>query len=224
MRESLRQKIAPRIAFYGGRILAKTLRLKVFGEEETLSMAREKGHGLIFVTWHGRTFIPITRFANRKYWALISTSRDGELQNEIFNYYGFRTVRGSSSARGAVQATLTLAKELKEGGILAFTPDGPRGPSRCAQPGVVYLARKSGCPVIPVGISASPCKLWSSWDRYMLPLPLSRAVMLYGDPIYIPSDAKSGADQDHWAAVIGREISRLEAMADAMVGGSPAPG
>jgi len=222
MRESLRQQIAPWIAYYIGRILAKTLRVKVIGEKEILASAKENGHGLIFVTWHGRTFIPITRFEKRKYWALISTSRDGDLQDKIFSYYGFNTVRGSSSARGAVQATLTLAKELKAGGILAFTPDGPRGPSQCAQPGVVYLGRKSGCPVIPVGVSAAPCKYWSSWDRYMLPKPFARGIMLYGDPIYIPNDAKSQEDQDHWAGVIGREITRLEAKADEMVG-APRP-
>src|SRR5947209_3616955 len=39
--------------------------------------------GAILVTWHGRSLIPANLFRHRGYWALISLSRDGELQNNI---------------------------------------------------------------------------------------------------------------------------------------------
>jgi lysophospholipid acyltransferase (LPLAT)-like uncharacterized protein len=218
MRQYVKIHWIPFLAFYLGRLLMSTWRVNVVGEERAFDAMRENSCGMILVTWHGRTFVPITRFYRRGYWAMISTSRDGEMQDRIFKRYGFNTVRGSTSARGAVQATLALTKQLKAGAIVTLTPDGPRGPSRCAQPGIIYLAMKSGCPIVPAGISAAPRKLMRSWDRYMLPMPFARVAWIYGEPIYIPKDARSQEDQEHWASVVGKEIDLLEAQADRMVG------
>lgn len=218
MREYVKLHWMPFIAYYFGRLLVSTLKVTILGEERVFELVRENGRGVILATWHGRTFVPISWLRGRGYWAMISTSRDGEMQNRIFQRYGFNTVRGSSSARGAVQATLKLAKQLKEGAIVTLTPDGPRGPSRCAQPGVIFLAMKSGCPIVPVGISAAPRRLMRSWDQYLVPTPFARVAWIYGDPIYIPNDARTQEDQEHWAAVVGKEIDLLEAQADRMVG------
>ena len=199
-------------------IVSRTVSLRFVREDQVEKIRRETGRGVILATWHGRTLLPITRFHRRGYWAMISTSRDGEYQYWIFKRFGFNIVRGSSSARGAIEATLKLIKALKAGGVLAHTPDGPRGPSRQAHTGTVYLAMKSGCPIIPVGIAASPCKLLSTWDRYMIPMPFSKAVMLYGDPMYIPASAKSEEEQQLWTRRMGEQIDALEAEAERMVG------
>jgi len=205
------------------RLLVPTLRLKVIGEERVREL-QNVGAGVILLTWHGRTIIPICRFRKRGYWAMISTSRDGEYQNRIFQRFGWQTVRGSTSARGAVQAALTITKRLKAGGTLAHTPDGPRGPIHVVQPGAIFLAQKSGSPIIPVGISAYPRKLARAWDRYMVPLPFARAVWIYGDPVYIPADAKSDEDQQVWCERIGAAIASLEAQAEREAGALCAPG
>ena len=205
------------LLYWVARLIACTLRLRVIGEERVRAL-EAAGKGVILVTWHGRTLIPITRFRGRGYWAIISTSRDGEYQNRIFRRFGFQTVRGSTSARGAVQAALTMVRHLKGGAILAFTPDGPRGPSRQVQPGAIFLAQKSGCPIIPAGISARPRKLTRAWDRYLVPLPFARAALIYGEPIYIPPDAKGEEEQRRWAERVGAAIDALEAEAERMVG------
>lgn len=218
------------LVFHAARLLARTLRLRVVGEERVADLQR-RGVGVILVTWHGRTFIPITRFRGLGYWAIISTSRDGEYQDRIFRRFGWNTVRGSTSARGAVQSALAMTKHLKKGATLAFTPDGPRGPSHKVQPGSIFLAQKSGCPIIPAGISASPRRLMPAWDSYLVPLPFARAVWIYGEPIYIPADAKSEDEQRQWAERIEAAINALEAEAESLVGGdepalglgSPAP-
>ena len=218
------------LVFHTARLVARTLRLRVVGEERVAEYQRQ-GVGVILVTWHGRTFIPITRFRGLGYWAIISTSRDGEYQDRIFRRFGWNTVRGSTSARGAVQAALAMTRHLKKGATLAFTPDGPRGPSRKVQPGSIFLAQKSGCPIIPAGISASPRRLMPAWDSYLFPLPFARAALIYGEPILIPADAKSEDDQRRWAERIEAAINALEAEAEQLVGGnepalglgSPAP-
>ena len=213
----MKYRVVSFLVYWLVRLIIPTLRLRVIGEERVREIQQE-GKGIILLTWHGRTIIPICRFRKRGYWAMISTSRDGEYQNRIFQRFGWQTVRGSTSARGAVQAALTITKQLKRGGTLAHTPDGPRGPIHIVQPGAIFLAQKSGSPIIPVGISAYPRKLAPAWDQYMIPMPFARAVWIYGDPIHIPADAKSDEDQQLWCDRVGTEIVALEAQAEREAG------
>ncbi len=181
----------------------------------------ERPGGRILVTWHGRTLIPANLLRNRGYWALISQSRDGEVQNQIFRRFGFQTVRGSTK-RGGVRGALQMARKVKEGGILAFTPDGPRGPSHKVQPGVILMAEKSGAPIVPVGISASRRWLIHSWDRYLIPQPFAHAYFLVGEPIYAPK----GLDEAGRAAVavqVECALNRLEREAEARGGHTDFP-
>lgn len=209
---------------YGAaRLLFKTVRLRVVGEERVIDL-QKRGQGVILVTWHGRTFLPIARFRGRGYWAFISTSRDGEYQNQIFRRFGWNTLRGSTSARGAIQSALAMTKHLKAGATLAHTPDGPRGPSGQVHSGAVFMAQKSGCPIIPAGISASPRKLMPTWDRYLVPLPFARAVWIYGEPIVIPVDVKGEDEMNVWAARVGEAIRALELEAEQAVGARAAAG
>jgi len=164
------------------RSIFATLRLKC----ENLDRATPSDeHGVILVSWHGRSMIPAMVFRNRGYWALISLSRDGELQNNIFSRCGFKIIRGSTG-RGGVRGALQMARRVQEGGVLTFTPDGPRGPTHKVQPGVILMAQKSGAPIIPIGVSASSRWLIKSWDSYMIAKPFARASMILGDPIYVP--------------------------------------
>jgi lysophospholipid acyltransferase (LPLAT)-like uncharacterized protein len=212
------KRLARRTRVFGGavysvaRVIYSTLRLQV----ENLERATPSGAGSIIVTWHGRTLIPATVFRNRGYWALISLSRDGEMQDHIFRKLGYRTVRGSTG-KGGVRGALQMARKVKEGGVLTFTPDGPRGPTHKVQPGVVLMAEKSGAPVVPIGVSADRRWLARSWDSYMVPKPFARAVMLVGEPIYVPPKT---TDEDRAAMCvrIERAINLLEKEAERRTG------
>jgi lysophospholipid acyltransferase (LPLAT)-like uncharacterized protein len=150
------------------------------------------------VTWHGQSLIPVVRCQGRGYLGLVSLSRDGDLLAEFFRQMGWRTIRGSTGRGGARAAKMAVraltAKESidgkeKPGAMLAVTPDGPRGPLRKVQSGVVFLAQKSGKPLVPVGIGVDRAWKAKSWDRFLVPKPFSRVVWLYGEPIYVsPED------------------------------------
>jgi len=202
-------------AYWLARTVVATLRLRVINEEFLDRLDTERGEAVIMVGWHGSTFIPITRFRGRGYWAMISTSRDGNIQNKIFQRFGFRTVRGSSSARGAVEAVLAMRRELRKGGVLAHTPDGPRGPRGVLHPGAIYLAQKAGCPVVPVGVSAWPRINLRTWDRYLIPLPMARGAIVYGNKVKIPSSLNE-AGRQRYADYVGTLINDLEAQADVL--------
>jgi lysophospholipid acyltransferase (LPLAT)-like uncharacterized protein len=212
----MKDRLVPFLIYWASRLVAATIRLRVHGEEKVDAL-QAQGKGVILVTWHGRTLIPIARFRNKGYWAMISTSRDGEYQNRIFHRFGWQTVRGSTSARGAVQAAIAMTRHLKKGATLAFTPDGPRGPSHQVQPGAIFLAQKSGCPIIPAGVSASPRTLTPAWDRYLIPWPFARAALIYGEPILIPADADA-KQQQIWAERVAAAIDALEQQAEQAVG------
>jgi lysophospholipid acyltransferase (LPLAT)-like uncharacterized protein len=161
--------------------------------------------------WH-ETLLPGIWFYRRlDVRVMISASRDGERIARITQRLGFVPVRGSTS-KGSLSATRKLVTSLREGHRTAITPDGPRGPRRTAQPGVVAVARLAGRPVVPIGIAAERCWRLRSWDRFMIPRPFSRVHYAYGDPIYVPREGGSDAD---YLAQIQSELDRVTGIAEA---------
>ena len=100
--------------------------------------------------------------------------------------------------------------------MLCFTPDGPRGPTHKVQPGTLFLAQRSGRPIIPVGISARPRALLPTWVSYLIPLPFSRGAIVSGDAIFVPADAN---DEEHAriAEEVGSAIDRVERRAAELI-------
>ena len=175
--EARKEKKRSRLAWLVCRVadgLYRSLRI----EADSLEDKVVPGKGAILVAWHGRTLVPAGLFRGRGYWALVSLSRDGELQSRVFTYFGFCIVRGSTG-RGGVKGALQMARKVKEGNVLAFTPDGPRGPSHKVQSGVLLMAQKAGAPIVPVGVSARWKYHVQSWDSYMIPLPFSKVRVVF---------------------------------------------
>lgn len=201
------------------RMIAITIRLET-KNAEIMREFEKNGKGAILITWHGRTMVPANFFRGRGYWALISLSRDGDIQNRIFSLFGFHTIRGSTG-RGGVKAVLQMAKKVREGGILSYAPDGPRGPSHKVQEGTIFLAERCGCPVIPLGFSANPRKLLNSWDKYLIPKFFSKGAMVLGEPIFVPSNMTEEQKQEI-VRKIEEAINQAEEEAERMVGIPPA--
>jgi lysophospholipid acyltransferase (LPLAT)-like uncharacterized protein len=186
------------------RLIAMTLRLKLYDYEPV----KELPTGKIFCGWHGQSFIPANHFRKRGYWVIISHSRDGELQTRMFKWLGYNIIRGSTG-RGGVRALIESIKVLKNGGIMAITPDGPRGPSGVVQEGVMMMAQKSGCALVPVATCAQPALYVPTWDRYMIPMPFAKCVFLFGEPLYVAKDSNPEAVEEV-RLKLQSEIARLE--------------
>jgi len=75
---------------------------------------------------------------------------------------------------------------LAASGNVLFTPDGPRGPVYEASPGVIFLAQKSGAPIVPIHMEYSSCWRMKSWDRFVVPRPFATLRAIFGAPISIP--------------------------------------
>ena len=112
------------------------------------------------------------------------------------------------------QAFRDMVKWVKDGGGVAITPDGPRGPAEHMEKGTPSLARVTGAPVIFVGLAAKPCLRLGSWDQTMIPLPFAKAAMVWDGP----TGAGRGDDPDQlvedWAARLSAVTRRAEALVE----------
>lgn len=145
---------------------------------------------VIWAFWHNRMFVmPVVYFRyyrHRNGAVLTSASKDGALLANVMLQFGVQSIRGSSSRRGTA-ATLELASLVERGGDAVITPDGPRGPCYQLGPGIIFLAQKTGTPVIPIRVEYSRAVRLKSWDRFMIPLPFSRVEVEFGKPFSIPT-------------------------------------
>jgi lysophospholipid acyltransferase (LPLAT)-like uncharacterized protein len=125
---------------------------------------------------------------------MASRSKDGEIIAGWLERNGYRVVRGSSS-RGGSEALREMVRQVRAGRAAALTVDGPQGPPRQVQPGIVQLARLTGGWILPITSSSARPRFLASWDRYLLPRPFSRNVVVYGEPFPIPAEesAETGA-------------------------------
>ena len=93
-----------------------------------------------------------------------------------------------SSSRGGAAGLRSLVSALGKGGLIAITPDGPRGPRRQAASGVAQVAALSGVPVLPCAARTSRRIQLKTWDHMAIPLPFGRGVMVCGPAIFVSRD------------------------------------
>jgi lysophospholipid acyltransferase (LPLAT)-like uncharacterized protein len=150
------------------------------------------GRRPIMAFWHGRVLTAAYYFRHRGIVVMISENFDGEWIARIIERFGYGTSRGSTS-HGGQRALLRLKREMEDGRPAGFAVDGPRGPARTAQPGVVWLAKLTGNPVVPFHMEASNHWSLNSWDRTQIPKPFSTVALVVGAPINVPADADERA-------------------------------
>lgn len=183
-----------------------------------------EGKPFIISFWHGRMLIlPAMWPTTSKIQMLISMHRDGELIARAIGYFGHGTVRGSAAKpgsnkdRGGAAALRGMLKTLKANGYVGITPDGPRGPRMRATDGIVTVARVSGVPIMPCSFSAKSRVVFNTWDRFVLPLPFTRGVIVWGEPIFVARDVE-GAALEAARATIEAGLTAVTNQADEIMG------
>ena len=160
------------------RAIAFTLRIS-FDDRCGVSDKTNSEGSVIWVFWHCKVFLmPIVYkeyLLKRKGTVLTSPSRDGQIIVEVMKRFGVHSIRGSSnkSPVKAMRESIDCLQE-KNGGDLAVTPDGPRGPSRVMKLGAIKIAQMANVPIMPITISYSKCIELKTWDNFQIPLPFSR--------------------------------------------------
>ena len=214
VREWLLVNLAPLPAALLLKGLHATLDIRTVGREG-LEALKASGGRYMMAFWHGTLLLMVYAHVGdvRRLTFLVSWHRDGELITRIIRYFGPEPTRGSTT-RGGIRALHGLLKKAKEGYDVAFTPDGPRGPARQAQEGVVQTARLSGLPIVPIGMAARRKKVMRSWDGFIVPYPFTRVVFAYGTPISVPRELDAAGVESVRVEVEGA-LNRAMAQAEA---------
>lgn len=203
------------IAVYA-RLIWRTGRWQIEGREHLLRLADE-GRPTLAAFWHGRILVmPFAWHRRSPFHMLISSHIDGRLIAGAVSHFGIQWIAGSSTEGGGA-ALRSMLRHLKAGDGVGITPDGPDGPAMRAKPGIVVAARLSRAAVLPVSYATRWRRILGSWDRFHLPLPFSRGVMIYGEPVEVANDADPAAIEAS-RALIEQRLNAITAEADRRMG------
>lgn len=188
MLKTIKNWLLPRLGLVIFELLLLTVRVEVKGEEKVKHILKTRQY--IYASWHGRLILFFLKKRKNKGTAVMtSKSRDGNLAASMQETAGYKPFRGSTKkgGRDALEEIAEYMTEQKQAVLLSI--DGPTGPIYKAKPGAIKLAEKTGYPIIPISFSAKRAAVFKSWDRCLIPKPFTKATLIYGEPIYLPSDA-----------------------------------
>jgi len=210
-----------RFKFYAGAWLGTLFvrLLFLFSRNRIVNLQRYEdllasGRSVVLALWHGQMLTGIYLLRNRGIHAMVGYHRDAEMIARILKKLGYEMIRGSSRDRGkhALEQGLRIAR--RPGTVVAITTDGPIGPYRKCKPGAALIARKTRAVVVPLATNCSRKKvITNSWDRFYLPLPLSRNVVVLGDPIY-PEQIEGNHATSRLLALIETRLTALQEEVD----------
>lgn len=188
--KQLKQKVLRFIGnftlIFGVNALCKTLRIS-FVNKKVIDELEKKNKNYILAFWHGTMILPWFLNRNKKFAALISKSKDGELLGRLLKHWKYDVIRGSSSSGGDVALGIMI-DFAKNKSSIAITPDGPRGPEFKLKAGAVITAKKGGLPMVLLGIGYKNKKLLKNWDHFQIPYFFSKANAVFSEAIYIDSN------------------------------------
>jgi len=184
-------RVAVAVAYRLGRFLWWSVRMQdPIGLERAREVVRES-RAVIPAYWHQHMLFGVRALLDLepeglKLGFLISPSVDGAAPSMLVKRIGGHVIRGSSTHTGARALRDFYETIVKQQISPAITPDGPKGPLHEFKPGAVLLSQLTGKPILPVSVAASRSWRFRTWDRFELPLPFSRVVIAYGEPVRVP--------------------------------------
>ena len=211
---SILRRLAPYLAYLYVSVVGLTSRIRWLGLEHLAAARGADARGLVmYAFWHQRQIFFTWTHRGVRLKVLVSRSADGEIIAQAMRLSRIDACRGSSS-RGAATAARELLEALEAGSDVAVTCDGPKGPAREVKAGILYLAQKTGLPIVPITNAVSRrLEFPRAWDRFQVPLPFSRGVVIHGAPIFVgPQD-----DLVAKAKELKEALDRITAEADAQV-------
>jgi lysophospholipid acyltransferase (LPLAT)-like uncharacterized protein len=228
------QEIAVFLAVVYVALVRRTIRWEVRGSNY-IEKVWDEDLPMLGCVWHGRLLMTLQGwYKNRdKMVVLSSRSREGNMGARFARWFKVGVFRGSTSNRlkpgkkkGGSAAFRAMIAHLKNKGCAIVTPDGPRGPRMRASYGIILMARDSGVPIVPYTWSTRrKTVLHDSWDKQCLPHFFTRGVIIWGEPIHIPKEARN-EDLEDLRLLLETRMNELTLEADQAVSGEviePAP-
>lgn len=211
-------------------LVARTTRWTIIGEDAAKAVW-ETPAGLVVPAWHEQIMLLPTGWSRAlRSWKprsadvsmLISLSRDAEPVALAIEHLGITSIRGSKANakkrdknKGGLRAVAEAVKQLKTGGVLCITPDGPRGPALQIGDGPILIAKRAGATIMPYAIAVKGHRRLGSWDRMIVPGLFSRGAIVFGEP-FTP---QAGEDTDAIRTTLQHRLDAANQMARDIVTG-----
>ncbi len=206
------RKLVPYLVYTYVTFIGWTTRQRVIGADIP-GKVHQGGERFIYAFWHQRQVFFTWSHRDAEAAVLVSKSKDGEMIAKTMELSRIAAVRGSSS-RGGSAAAREMVEILRSGLDVGITPDGPKGPAREVKNGAVRVAQLSGMPIIPIANALSnKSEIAKAWDRFQVPLPFGRSIVIYGEPVRVAT----GDDLAAKAAELKAALDALTTEADRLV-------
>ena len=189
-----------------------TLEYRYAAYDDAVDPASESfGGPAIYLFWH--EYIPFLFYlrGHCRISMLVSKHGDAEWLSCAARHMGFQLIRGSTN-RGGAKAMRELMESSKARNI-AITPDGPRGPRRELAAGPIYLASRTGLPLVLCGLGYSSCWRAPTWDRFAAPKPGARGRCIASPFIEIPADLDRDGIE-HYRRRVQQGLNQLTDLAE----------
>jgi lysophospholipid acyltransferase (LPLAT)-like uncharacterized protein len=207
--------LATRFGHWLARLACRWARVEIVNAEPVQELER-KGEPVLYALWHGRMLVPVWWHRGTGLVAMVSQHEDGEMVSQLVARMGYRTVRGSST-RGGSAAARQLVAAIRNGTVAAMICDGPRGPAFEMKIGTPWIAAMARAWVVPITWAGNRVWRFGSWDRFQVPQPFSRAVVLLDDPL--PPVEKETAAVEEFRLLLERRMNDLVERAEKHVRG-----
>ena len=197
------------LVYYIIMLIKLTLKVEVIGKE---NMKEDEPY--VLALWHNKVVATILALGFiKKRAGLASPSADGELISVPLEKLGYKMIRGSSG-RDSVKGLVQLIKAVKEGYTIGTPLDGPKGPIFEAKQGMIYVAQKSGKPMVFMGAAYS--KKWilsKTWDKCQIPKPFSKVICVISEPMMISKDIPI----EEYKEIVEKKLNKINEEAENLI-------
>lgn len=197
------------LVYYIIMLIKLTLKIEIIGKE---NMEEDKPY--VLALWHNKVVATVLALGFiKKRAGLASPSADGELISVPLEKLGYKMIRGSSG-KDSVKGLVQLIKAVKEGYTIGTPLDGPKGPRFEAKQGMIYVAQKSGRPMVFMGAAYS--KKWvlsKTWDRCQIPKPFSKVICVISEPFYL----EKSIPVEDYKEIVEKKLNDINKVAENLI-------
>jgi lysophospholipid acyltransferase (LPLAT)-like uncharacterized protein len=215
------------LAWYAG-LAASTATYQTVGTD-VFGPTASTGDPVILAHWHGMIMMVTGYYTRhldaRRFIIVVPDDPRGAVLTEWARRWGSDTFALSMHEDSLVAARRLLAlirqmrpdsavaegrPESPRGKSLYIIPDGPAGPSRQPKTGVLFIAQRTGAPIVPTAAFTATALHVPRWDRYVVPFPYSRIAVFAGEPLVVKPDE----DIDQARAALRERLNDAESRAE----------
>ena len=197
------------LVYYIIMLIKLTLKIEIIGKE---NMEEDKPY--VLALWHNKVVATVLALGFiKKRAGLASPSADGELISVPLEKLGYKMIRGSSG-KNSVKGLVQLIKAVKEGYTIGTPLDGPKGPRFEAKQGMMYVAQKSGRPMVFMGAAYS--KKWvlsKTWDKCQIPKPFSKVICVISEPFYL----EKSIPVEDYKEIVEKKLNDINEVAENLI-------